>query len=233
MARRTPVFIACSPRPRVGKTLLARLLTEFYRADERPVAAFDVNPNEFMLVDYLPRYTAVASIGDTPGQIALFDQLIIADEIAKVVDLGYASFNPFFTLMREIDFVYEARRRSIEPVILFMTDPDKRTLQAFATLRERHGDISVVLVHNEGITKGDLYLEKYAIGRNMSVLRLPSLTPVVRGIIDKPSFSFAEFWAKPVDNPTEIHIWLKRIFLEFRELELRFLLESLRFSLQF
>ena len=80
MARRTPVFIACSPRPRVGKTLLARLLTEFYRAEGRPVAAFDVNPNEFMLVDYLPRYTAVASIGDTLGQMALFDELITPDE---------------------------------------------------------------------------------------------------------------------------------------------------------
>ena len=65
------------------------------------------------------------------------------------------------------------------------------------------------------------------------VLRLPSLTPVVRGIIDKPGFSFAEFRAKPVDNPTEIHLWLKRIFLEFRELELRFLLAALRSSLQY
>ena len=54
----------------------------------------------------------------------------------------------------------------------------------------------------------------------------------MRGIIDKPSFSFAEFWAKPVDNPTEIHTWLKRIFLEFRELELRFCSRTLRFSLQ-
>jgi hypothetical protein len=99
-------------------------------------------------------------------------------------------------------------------------------------LRERCGDTSTVLVHNEGITKGDLYLEKYPAGPDLPVLRLPSLSPVVRGIIDKPGFSFAEF-SKPVDNPTEIHTWLKRIFIEFRELELRFLLEPLRSSLQF
>ena len=62
MERRTPIFIVCSPRPRVGKTLLARALAEFFRADERPVAAFDVNPDEFSLVDYLPGHTAVASV---------------------------------------------------------------------------------------------------------------------------------------------------------------------------
>jgi len=63
MTRRTPVYIVCSPRPRVGKTLIARALAEFLRADGRGVAAFDVNPDEFALVDYLPGYTAVASIG--------------------------------------------------------------------------------------------------------------------------------------------------------------------------
>ena len=32
MQGRTPVFMICSPRPRVGKTLLARALVEFFRA---------------------------------------------------------------------------------------------------------------------------------------------------------------------------------------------------------
>ena len=60
MERRTPIFIIASPRPRVGKTLLARTLAEFFRSEDRPVSAFDCNPGEFALVDYLPGYTAVA-----------------------------------------------------------------------------------------------------------------------------------------------------------------------------
>jgi hypothetical protein len=213
--------------------LLARLLTEYYRAEGRPVAAFDVNPDEFMLADYLPRHAAVASIDNTPGQMALFDELIQPDGYAKVVDLGYASFAQFFALMREIDFVYEARRRAIEPVILFVTDLDKRTVQLFSMLRKHHGAIVTVLVHNEWLNRGDLHLEKYQAGHALPVLRLPELSPVVRGIIDKPSFSFAEFRARSVDRPTEIHIWLERVFREFHQLELRLLIEALRFSLQF
>ena len=72
----TPVFIVTSSRPRVGKTLIARALTEYFCAQSRPVAAFDVNPDEFTLIDYLPAYTAAASISDTRGEMALFDQLV-------------------------------------------------------------------------------------------------------------------------------------------------------------
>src|SRR5262249_23030323 len=87
MQNRTPVFIVTSSRPRVGKTLIARALTEFFLAQRRPVAAFDVNPDEFKLIDYLPAHTAAASINDTRGEMALFDQLVMNDQAPKVVDL--------------------------------------------------------------------------------------------------------------------------------------------------
>src|SRR5205807_8576662 len=43
MSRPTHVYIVASPRPRSGKTLLARALSEFFRADGRPVRAFDLD----------------------------------------------------------------------------------------------------------------------------------------------------------------------------------------------
>ena len=88
MARRTPVFIVCSPRPRVGKTLLARLLTEFYRAESGRWRPSTSTRTSSCWSTTCPATHAVPSIDDTPGQIALFDQLIVADEFAKVVDLG-------------------------------------------------------------------------------------------------------------------------------------------------
>jgi hypothetical protein len=53
--RRTPVYIICSPRPLVGKTLIARLLSEFLLLKNGAVAAFDINLKEPSLLDYLPR----------------------------------------------------------------------------------------------------------------------------------------------------------------------------------
>jgi hypothetical protein len=39
----TPVYIICSPRPLVGKTLLARLLSEFLLLKNGKVSSFEIN----------------------------------------------------------------------------------------------------------------------------------------------------------------------------------------------
>src|ERR1700682_2382153 len=74
--RTTPLYVICSPQRCVGKTLLARLLAEFYLIDGHPVAAFDLADEGPQLADYLPRCTTIADISDALGQMALFDQII-------------------------------------------------------------------------------------------------------------------------------------------------------------
>ena len=81
MPEPTPVFIVTSSRPRVGKT--ARALTEYFCAQRRPVAAFDVNPDEFKLIDHLPAYAAASSLNDTRGEMALFDQLVLGSAASR------------------------------------------------------------------------------------------------------------------------------------------------------
>ena len=64
--RRTPVFIVASPRPRVGKTLMARLLIEYFcarAARSRPSTSIRTSRR---WSSYLPAYTAVA-ISTTPA----------------------------------------------------------------------------------------------------------------------------------------------------------------------
>ena len=58
----TPVYIICSPRPLVGKTLLARLLSEFLLLKDGTVSAFDINLKEPSLLEYLPRLTETADV---------------------------------------------------------------------------------------------------------------------------------------------------------------------------
>src|SRR5262245_51569131 len=132
MARPKSIYIVCSPRQRVGKTLIARALTEFILADGRSAIAFDLNPNNAALYGFLPRYAALAELATTRGQMALFDELISDDEVAKVVDLGDESFQKFFTLFRQLGVIEEAKRRGIEVVALFIADPDPRSAQSYA-----------------------------------------------------------------------------------------------------
>ena len=100
----TPLYVVCSPCRRVGKTLVSRLLTEFYVVNDRPVAAFDLADEGPQLADYLPDMTTVVDIADTRGQMAFFDRLIADDVGAKIVDLSHRVFAKFFTVEQEIRF---------------------------------------------------------------------------------------------------------------------------------
>src|SRR6516165_1954690 len=82
----------CSPCRRVGKTLVSRLLTEFYVVNDRPVAAFDLADEGPQLADYLPDITTIAHISDTCGQMAFFDRLIADDVGARIIDLDRRAF---------------------------------------------------------------------------------------------------------------------------------------------
>ncbi len=133
----TPVYIICSPRPLVGKTLLARLLSEFLLLKDGTVSAFDINLKEPSLLEYLPRVTETADIADTFGKMQLMDRLIVHDGVAKVVDLGFHAFDEFFRMTNEIGFLKEAVRRHVVPITLFVADTDRVSARAYPMLREQ------------------------------------------------------------------------------------------------
>jgi hypothetical protein len=238
MSFRSSVTIVASPRPRVGKTLLARLLTDFHLHEGRPVAAFDLNAGEGSLVEFLPEQVTVADIGDIQGQMALFDRLIENDDINKVVDLGHESLESFFALAQRIGFADEARRRGIAPAILFVATPDKASTDAYAKMHTYLPQATLTPVHNELLGPAQ-HRDKYPVAGHGAVqLKLPALAHGLRRYIDKPPFSFAN--AKlanapgiPLDVHLELQRWLRKIYLEFRELDLRVLLADLRASIRF
>jgi hypothetical protein len=231
MPQPAPIYIVASPRPRVGKTLLARLLIEFFRAGDRPLVAYDLNPRDPVLAGYFPRLVRPIDIADTRGQMMLFDQLIAAQPVTRVIDLGYKPFDQFFAVMAEIGFVPEARRRMIEPVVLFVTESAASIVRAYANVRKLVPDATFVPVHNEAVSV-TFDKEDYRPSRaECRMIRIPRLSPVVRGVIDRPSFSFGAYMVATAGGPTEIHGWIGTIFAEFRELELRLLMGKLSASL--
>lgn len=214
--RRTPVYIVCSPRPQVGKTLVARLLTEFLRLQRGAVAAFDINLKEPSLLDYLPRVTETADVETTYGKMALMDRLIVNDGIAKVIDLGYHAFDEFFRMCDEIGFLKEAARRGVAPVILFMADIDRTSARGFATLQKVIPPASLVVVGNEFVLRGELP-RAMAQGR---LLPVGALAVFLKTYIDRLQFSFTGYLRAERDSSTELHQWIRAAYTHFRELEL-------------
>jgi hypothetical protein len=237
MIRRTPLYIVCSPRPGVGKTLLARLLVDFFLLEGRSVAAFDFTAEEPSLLQYLPGFTTRADITNIEGQMALFDRLMVNDKIAKVVDLAPACFAQFFSVLHQISFVEDARWRGIEPVALFVTDSHRASAQAYADLQSRLPGLVLVPVYNETVTRDQHARQNFPLSRAVSVpIQIPVLMPLLHRYIEKPPFSFADFRSTPpgnipLDVYMELHRWMRRVFVEFRELELRLLLDDVQSAL--
>jgi hypothetical protein len=230
MAQPAPLYIVTSPRPRMGKTLLARLLMEFFRDSRRPVVGFDLNPREPLLAGRFPKLVWTVDIADTRGQMTLFDRLLADTTSTKIIDLGYGPFDQFFAVMREIGFVQEARRRSIESIVFYVTDPAAATVRNYAELQNRL-PASFVPVHNESVSLMFAREDFPPTRPECGVIRIQRLSPIVRGVIDRPNFSFNAYLGKQPGGPTEVHQWIANIYAELRDFELHLMMGRLSSSL--
>jgi hypothetical protein len=217
----TPVYIICSPRPLVGKTLLARLLSEFLLLKDGTVSAFDINLKEPSLLEYLPRLTETADVMDTFGKMQLMDRLIVHDGVAKVIDLGFHAFDEFFKMTNEIGFLKEAARRSVAPIVLFVADTDRVSARAYPTLREQIPLKALITIDNEYVVRGELPGE---MGVGL-VLRITALPSFLKTYVDRLTFSFTDYLRNERDSSTELHQWIRRNYTSLRELEFSLLSE--------
>jgi hypothetical protein len=211
---RTPVYIVCSPRPRVGKTLVARLLTEYLDLENRYTTAFDINLNEPSLLDYLPKLTETASIEDTFGQMQLMDRLVVNDGAPKVIDLGYHAFDGFFKMAAEIGFAKEAQRRGVHLAILFIPDRDRTSQRAWDMLKDKMSDAALVPINNEQVLLGEVPPWMGPV----ELLDVAILPGFLKTYIERNTFSFTGFLRTSTDKSSELYQWILNCFVRFREL---------------
>jgi hypothetical protein len=231
-SRPAPVYVVASPRPRVGRTLLARLLMEYAIDKGRPLVGFDLSPREPMLAGRFPKLVWPIDIAETRGQMELFDRLLVDTASIKVVDLGYGAFEQFFDVAGNIDFAQEAHRRGMDTVIFFVADHAMATVRTFAKLQARMPAIFQP-VHNESVSL-TISAEDFPPTRpDCGFIRMPRLSQLVRGVVDRPSFSFNSTMPRQQNGPSEIHSWSSDLYRQFRDFELRLQFGRLNVSLGF
>ena len=100
------------------------------------------------------------------------------DDASKIVDLGQASFERFFTLACQFGFAEQARRRGLVPLLQYLMSPDRRSVEAYGCLCRRLPEAMLAPVYNEifGVAH---YGNKYADRQ-----RLPLLTANVRKYVE-------------------------------------------------
>ena len=153
--------------------------------------------------------------------MALMDRLIVNDGLAKVIDLGFHAFDEFFKMSEEIGYVKEAARRGVAPVILFVADTDRASARGYAMLQQQIPPKALVTVDNEYVVRGELPLDM-THGR---ILKIAALPVFLKTYIDRLTFSFTDYLRHEKDSSTELHQWIRKNYLSFRELELNLILQ--------
>ncbi len=134
MATHPTVYIIASDQTRNGKTLLARVLTDFLLLDGRDPFLFDTDPVDTPLRAYFPGRTQVAEFSHVQGQIKIFDTILASTGRDYIVDLAARDTGAFFAQAAAMDFVTELRKLGYRLVVFFIVDHSQDSLNAARAL---------------------------------------------------------------------------------------------------
>jgi hypothetical protein len=198
-----------SPRPRTGKTLLARALADYFVAAGTGIELFETEAEAPRLSAYFPERTTVVDLDRVLDQMTLFDRLAMPVAQVRVVDVAERSFRRFFDLLRQTDFVVEARGRRIETAIFYIPGRDTDSYEQGRRLRERFPDCSFVVAENEAVGEIDRYARindaYWALKKHDLRLLMPRLDQLFSLALDDTKLSLAEFTHAPPAQRSAAH----------------------------
>jgi len=195
MLGKSLAIIVVSPRERSGTTLIVRLFAEFFRLSGDAPLLFDTDAQKPKLSKYFPEAELV-NLDATKGQMRLFDTLPIRSHQPKIVDVTSRAFATFFTLMRNINFVSEARSNKVEPVIVYVPHYEADDFERGFRLREHFG-CEFLLAENAflGVAPQALHSVNayWALKSHPVHMMIPVLDPMNMNLMEDERVSLAEF----------------------------------------
>jgi hypothetical protein len=147
----TFIYICCSGEARVGNTLTARLLLDYFLSSSDRAIGFETDIIHPALSRLFPELCSVADLSAARGQSILFDRLIVADGVTKVVDLWHAHLDLFVRLISDFDFHAEVVQNRVQLILLLHKDDRERFRQGHLALRKALPSAHLVMVHNRGV----------------------------------------------------------------------------------
>jgi hypothetical protein len=230
------ITVVCSDEARNGKTLTARLMSDHMLLTGRDPHIFDCDHPGGRIRHFFPERTTHIDIERTDGQMRMFDAMLADPSRDYVVDLQKSGFEPFFTVLEDLDFINAAHDQGLELAVAFLLD---RKMTSLVTARDLHGafpDVHFSLIHNAWSCNllttpqsRDIYEE---IEPDVE-FTLPVLDPEAMAVADEPPFSFSrcvtENYAGLVPRVRlRLRAFLNDVFGQFRTRDLRLDLVTLR-----
>ncbi|HTV19419.1 MAG TPA: hypothetical protein VMG12_12125 [Polyangiaceae bacterium] len=181
----------------VGKSVVARLLTQLFIDRSWPFVAFDADLSHGALLRYYADYTQPVDL----AQLASADQIMdaaVAGRRGVIVDLPAQSQRALQRWLDSTDVLEYAREAGVRLVSWHVTDGGFDSVSQLEQQLARHGDaLHYVVVKNEGRSKNFRQFDASAANQRVrelggQVITLPELDSAVMYEIDRFGSSF---WA--------------------------------------
>jgi hypothetical protein len=215
MASRFAVHIVCSDQPRNGKSLLARVLSDFLLLDGRDPFLIDISHPEGTLRNYFPGRTVLVDFSNIRGQMKAFDTIMQAPGRDYVIDVSSPYLDRFCEAAKNLNLSDAFREVDLAMAVFFVVDAAPDSLKAAAWA--------------EKMLKADIFVpvRNTAVGSALPArfdgmtLNMPRLDPELHAIIENRRFSLRTFLqGDEADVPARLRPRLKD-FLQSVMTELR------------
>ena len=140
----------------------------------------------------------------------LFDTLAERSPQMRVVDVTHRSLTKFFELMRDTDFMSEARSRDVEPVIFYIPDRKIDSFEAGIILRDNFSDCPFVVVENAFLGEPKSNIRQDRAYRSLKAHQprfvMPKLDNGVVDALEDCALSLSDFMRQPMSRDGEVPI---------------------------
>jgi hypothetical protein len=213
-------IIVTSARPRTGKTLVGRLLVEHFLLAGAHPEIYDTDAPDGSLALCYPEDSRIIDLNRVPDQVGLFDALTRPGLRPRIVDIAHHGAKKIVTLMRESNFVGEARAQKIEPVIVYVAATDPESFELGRQLRAEF-DCPFVLVENAHLGPVSAFTQESSGYRALRIARprvtITELEPAHMKLIEHPAIPWNRMMRETTTELTfvqheAIKRWLLRSF---------------------
>lgn len=198
MERKSHIHIVCSDQTRNGKTLFARLLTDFLLVQGGTPFVVDLDAPTGGICDYYPDCSEVYDIASVAGQMELFDWILATPGRDYVLDVPARYLDKFFTVMDDINFLEGAGEQGFEINVFYLVEGSIKSLTTAQMVHDNFTVDRFFVVRHEAMDEdlrdfGKLSIFNEIIGQGQVVL--PELDRQVLDAIETEGFSFGDFIA--------------------------------------
>jgi hypothetical protein len=196
MDKKSHIYIVCSDQTRNGKTLFARLFSDFLTVQGHNLFVMDLDAPTGDICEYYPDTSEVFDISKVQGQMEVFDWILQTPGRDYVLDIPARFLDKFFTVMDDINFVEGAGQEGFEVIVFYLVEGEDKSLDTASMIHDNYTVDRFFVVRHERLDEDLREFSKLTVFNDIASqgqIVLPQLDDDVLSYIDDKEFSFREF----------------------------------------